>query len=149
MTNSLRIIKTVIAVIFQEDLDSLAGTSDSDKASFRLKRTFPCLSISRTLTMTCSPSDSSSETELTRWCASWEICTRPSTFGRISTKAPKSTIFLTVPRYNFPISTSKIQAIYSHLVQTSRRSPGRFEVQIWTRGLFAIQIWVRGLFFWL
>src|SRR3989475_8373954 len=67
-------------------------------ASLRLRRILPCLSISSTLTITWSPSLTSSETDFTRWCASWEICTSPSVPGRISTKAPKSMIFRTVPR---------------------------------------------------
>ena len=49
------------------------------------------------LTITSSPSWTMSVTLLTRSFARWEMWTSPSVPGRISTKAPKSTTFFTVP----------------------------------------------------
>src|SRR5262249_27564369 len=66
-------------------------------ASLRLRRILPCLSTSSTFTMISSPSFNTSATRLTRPGPICEICNSPSVFGRISTKAPKSTIFLTIP----------------------------------------------------
>ena len=51
-----------------------------------------------TLTMTSSPSLSSSSTRRTRSLDICEICRSPSVPGRISTKAPNSTILRTFPR---------------------------------------------------
>src|SRR3989454_2171422 len=72
--------------------------SCSLSASFRESLIFPDLSTSSTLTEMTSPSLSTSETLRTRSSASCEMCTRPSVPGKISTKAPKSTILRTVPR---------------------------------------------------
>ena len=64
----------------------------SRSASLRERRILPDLSTSRTLTSITSPSLTTSVTCCTRSLASCEMCTRPSVPGRISTKAPKSTI---------------------------------------------------------
>src|SRR5690606_27154608 len=68
----------------------------SRKASLRERRILPWRSMETTLTSTSSPSCSTSETFLTRWSESSEMCTRPSVPGKISTKAPNSTMRRTV-----------------------------------------------------
>src|SRR5207253_8032257 len=76
--------------------------------SLRDSRIFPDLSTSSTFTSMTSPSLSTSDTLRTRSWASCEMCTRPSVPGKISTKAPKSTILRTVPRYTLPTSASAV-----------------------------------------
>ncbi len=51
-----------------------------------------------TFTSTSSPSERTSETLFTRLSESSEMWMRPSVPGKISTKAPNSAIFRTVPR---------------------------------------------------
>jgi len=70
----------------------------------RLKRILPARSISITFTVTSSPSFRTSSTRTIRCSEIWEMCRRPSVPGRISTKAPKSVIFFTLPVYVFPTS---------------------------------------------
>ena len=59
-------------------------------------------SISRISTLTGSPCETTSRGFSTWCCASSEMCTRPSTPGRISTKAPKVTTFVTRPSTTSP-----------------------------------------------
>src|SRR5439155_25823533 len=54
-------------------------------------------STSRISTLTLSPCETTSRGFSTWCCASSEMWTRPSTPGRISTKAPKVTTFVTLP----------------------------------------------------
>ena len=54
-------------------------------------------SISRMRTFTGSPCETTSRGFSTWWLASSEMCTSPSTPGRISTKAPNVTTFVTRP----------------------------------------------------
>src|SRR3989442_1493607 len=104
----------VVQHLFPEHAACASGRYDwaeafgSGIASLRLSRILPCRSTSSTFTRTSSPSLTSSVTALTRWCASCEMCTSPSTPGSTSTKAPKSMIFLTLPMYSLPTSTSSV-----------------------------------------
>src|SRR6266571_4071961 len=104
----------IVQYLFSEHADCVSDRYDcaeafgSGIASLRLSRILPCRSTSSTFTSTSSPSLTSSDTALTRWCASCEICTSPSTPGSTSTKAPKSMIFLTLPMYSLPTSTSSV-----------------------------------------
>src|SRR5581483_370941 len=74
-----------------------AFCASSSCASRSESRILPSRPTSSTLTMISSPSWITSSTLRTRWLESCEIWSRPSVPGRISTKAPNSTILRTLP----------------------------------------------------
>ncbi len=64
-----------------------------------------------TFTFTCCQSDTTSIGCPTKRSAICDLCTRPSLCNPISTKAPKSVIFLTIPSKLIPIWRSLISII--------------------------------------
>src|SRR6185312_11816255 len=65
--------------------------------TFIERRTLPRSSKPSSFTQTLSPSLTTSVVLLTRFSASWEMCTSPSLEPKKLTKAPKSAVFTTVP----------------------------------------------------
>ena len=76
--------------------------------------TLPLRSISRTTTVTLSPSEYTSSTFSIRLPPPiFEICSRPSRPGRMLTNAPNDVMFTTSPSYSLPTSASGGKAIWS------------------------------------
>src|SRR5207244_12296999 len=79
-------------------------------SALRESRIRPRSSTSSSFTRTWSPFFTTSSVRSVRPCCSSEMCSSPSTPGRISTNAPNAVVLFTTPSYTFPTSGSCTRA---------------------------------------
>src|SRR6058998_2488756 len=84
--------------------DRAGAASGFSSSALRESRMRPRSSTSSSLTRTWSPFFTTSSVRSVRPCCSSEMCSRPSTPGRISMNAPNAVVLFTTPSYTLPTS---------------------------------------------
>src|SRR2546429_334356 len=87
-----------------EHRERAGAVSGFSSSALRESRMRPRSSTSSSLTRTWSPFFTTSSVRSVRPCCSSEMCSRPSTPGRISMNAPNAVVLFTTPSYTLPTS---------------------------------------------